>query len=144
VQQIELGPVPVIHGKELANLPRQPSQIWSRVPPQAVGLGDWNHESQVASHCQAVLDDIISLSGLSITTSLEGKLDLAHRFRADILLFKVHGQIIGACEVKKSSRKNSGEALQTNDLNNDNFDIQMSNYLQVIRHIHGVLQPIVI
>ena len=51
-----------------------------------------------------MLDDICQVAQLKVTIATELELSVAKKYRADIVLFQMKGQIIGLREVKKTSR----------------------------------------
>jgi hypothetical protein len=107
------------------------SKIWKRVKDG--NLGVWNHESHIQSFVSDVIVDVIELAGLSgqIHAYLEAQLNITEHLRADIVIFRKHGVIIGVCEVKKPS-------IYVNDLENDMLRIQISNYMLHLKHSHGL------
>ena len=55
--------------------------------------------------------------------------------RPDLLVFRSNGAFVGICEVKKPSKEG-------NDLNKNKHLNQISNYLLMAKHCHGLRKPI--
>eukprot|EP00981_Chlorochromonas_danica_P013375 scaffold6281_cov207-Ochromonas_danica.AAC.5 len=114
-----------------------PSKLWQRVESESGSLPEWNHETHIQSFCVDALKDIAALASVDIKIGCEVNLSIVEKQRADIVIFKCGGQLVGMCEVKKPSKSPS-----PSDLQNPQLDTQVCNYLQLMRSVHGCKCPI--
>eukprot|EP01031_Cornospumella_fuschlensis_P026205 gene26205-31655_t len=118
-----------------------PSNLWRQVkgsnPPQ---LPAWSHKSDIQKYCAEVMKDVAGLVRADVIVASEVQLVANKMMRADLMVFKREGRVIGMCEVKKPSQ---GEQHEIKDLkDNKQLHSQLANYLQIMRDVHGVLTPI--
>jgi hypothetical protein len=138
----DLGrPVKRVANSEFALLPlvldnQAPSKLWARVE-ESGSLPEWNHENQIQSFCVDGLKDIAALAKIEVKLGNEINLSILEKQRADVVIFKSGGRLVGMCEVKKPSSSPSPSDLENPELNS-----QVSNYLQLMRNIHGCKCPI--
>ena len=111
------------------------SFIWKTISSDG-RLPSWSCETDIQVHVSNVLRDAIVFSGIKLETYRETSLSVTNSSpRPDLLVFRSNGAFVGICEVKKPSKEG-------NDLNKNKHLNQISNYLLMAKHYHGLRKPI--
>ena len=90
----------IISGFHLNNLEGKPSRLWKQTVDGT--LGSYNSEAMIRNFVAVLLVDIEALSGIdSIQIMQEVELDVEGLLKADCLVFRLHGCVVGMVEAKK-------------------------------------------
>ena len=115
------------------------SEIWRRASGDPRTLNNWNHESEIENFVKSVFLDIADLIELREKITITHQLSLTKHLIPDILFLEMNGILIGVCEVKRPSSKESHDDFKDLNINLQN---QITNYLLQLKYMHGVQTPI--
>ena len=108
------------------------SSIWRSTEDDK--LRPWSSENDIQNYVQSAIKDIIHLAGLKevLDSYTEITLSLVKHLRADIVIFRKEGSVVGVCEVKVPSDKDG------TDLESLSLKSQICNYMLQLKYTHGV------